>query len=90
MSPFKYYHLNAHKIAIFSKHKSLCQPDTWESSQITLKVWSFRVVSNHWTGLLDGILEWTTGLIFLVLHIFRGGITVLFDNSSALSGEYDT
>jgi len=25
----------------------------------------------------------------LVLHIFRGGITVLFDNSSTLSGEYD-
>ena len=33
-----------------------------------------------------GLDYWTD--IFLVLHIFKGGITILFDNSSALSGEY--
>ena len=43
------------------------------------------VVSYHW-------MDWNTTTeltLFLVLHIFRGGISVLFDNSSALSGEDD-
>ena len=42
-----------------------------------IRVFKKIVVSNHWTGLLEWNTEmdyWTDS--FLVLHIFKGGVTV--------------
>ena len=35
---------------------------TWITNTAKLKSFNLRVVSNHWTGLWTGLLDWTDGL----------------------------